>query len=65
MQRLDITINGVKLTEGQALTVHVALQTFATDLTRTKHPCGDDRHGKFMTEAYLKNINSINQIYIK
>jgi hypothetical protein len=65
MDKLKITINGVELTVGQAMTVHVALQSFATELTSKKHPCGNDEHGKFMTKAYLANISAINKLYIE
>lgn len=59
-----ITINGVALNAAQSMTVHVALQSLATDLTRKKNPLGKDQHGKFMTKAYLQRIQEINNIYI-
>lgn len=69
MDDFEIIINGVKLTPGQALTVHVALQSFAShlseDLKAGKDPLGSDEHGRFMTQAYLDNIAAINAIHIK
>lgn len=43
----DITINGIRLTEAQAMLVRVAVSGFDPD-------CGDDAHGEYMTKAYTK-----------
>ena len=61
---LEVTINGTKLSVGQAMTVHVALQSFATSLNEADS-LGDDDHGKIMQELYMKRIKEINDIYIK
>ena len=53
-----ITINGHRLHTGQAMTVRVALQTFAIDLQRDG--LGDDAHGRRMTQHYLAAIEAIN-----
>ena len=53
-----IMINGVELTTAQIMTIHVALQGFATHLTYQEFPLGDDEHGKIMTRNYLANIYS-------
>lgn len=58
-----ITVNGVELTPGQAMTVHVALQAYASDMSK-KAALGDDEHGEFMRKAYLERIKEINKIYI-
>ena len=42
MDKLKITINGVELTVGQAMTVHVALQSLAMSLSSKPSSCGDD-----------------------
>jgi hypothetical protein len=55
-----MTINGVQLTGGQMMTVHVALNNFATDLLQ--HGLGNDEHGKRMTGAYLETIRDIHRI---
>ncbi|MCK9459496.1 MAG: hypothetical protein M0R80_07650 [Proteobacteria bacterium] len=59
-----ITINGVELTTGQAMTIHVALQSFAEYL-QPQDVLGDDDHGKFMRDGYLNGIQEINKIYIE
>jgi hypothetical protein len=53
-----ITIHGQPLTTGQAMTVRVALQSFATSLQ--EDGLGRDQHGLEMTEAYLARIREIN-----
>lgn len=53
----DISMNGMRLTAGQAMTVRVALEGFASDLI--DRGLGDDEHGKKMTASYLRNINDI------
>lgn len=58
----DITINGKKLTLGQAMTVHAALQSFAMDIQ--ENGLGDDEHGKAMVKLYLDSIRSINNLYM-
>jgi hypothetical protein len=58
-----ITINGVELTVGQAMTVHVALQNFAIDM-KQPDALGDDHHGKVMRESYLNRIAEINKIIL-
>lgn len=65
MKELKITINGKELTEAQALTVHVALQSFAMDLAHKPMILGDDEHGRFMVKSYLANITAINNLYIE
>ena len=52
-----ITINSVPLTTAQAMTMRVALESFATDLHN--HGLGDDHHGTTMTHAYLAAIKAI------
>jgi len=55
-----IVINGHRLHTGQAMTVRVALQTFAIDLQRDG--LGDDEHGRRMTQHYLAAIEAINSM---
>ena len=52
-----ITINGHPLTVAQAMTIRVALGSFAMDL-RT-HGLGDDGHGQAVTQGYLAAIRDI------
>lgn len=51
-------VNGVTLSEGQAMTVRVALQNFAGTLMQDG--LGEDDHGKSMAKAYLDRIGEIN-----
>lgn len=55
-EEADITINGEPLTIGQAMTIRVALEVFATDISEG---LGDDEHGKRMTQAYKESIIGI------
>lgn len=57
-----ITINGRILTNGQSMTIRVAIESFASSLE--EFGLGDDKHGKLMTKAYLKNINELREIII-
>lgn len=57
-----IIINGVALSPAQAMTVHVALQSFAMHLQASG--LGEDAHGKTMTELYLSCIRGINDFMI-
>ena len=60
----DITINGRKLTPGQAMTVRVALNSFLADL-QNPEALGDDDHGREMTRLYVQAINEMNAIMRK
>jgi len=48
----DITINGIRLTEAQAMLVRVAVSSFDPD-------CGDDEHGSLMTKAYTGRMREV------
>lgn len=54
----DITINEVKLTVAQAMTVRVALGSFALSLG-AENALGDDKHGRAMREGYLGVLREI------
>ncbi len=51
-----IIVNGHTLTEGQAMTVRVAIEMFAVDL---RSGLGDDQHGRVLTAIYLDRIREI------
>lgn len=51
----EIIINGVKLTDAQAMTVRVAVSSFSPE-------CGDDGHGAAMERAYNDRLNEIYRI---
>lgn len=58
-----ISINGAELSVGQAMTIRVAIESFAADLV--DEGLGDDEHGKKMTDAYLQNIAAIRKLMFK
>ena len=58
---VEITVNGVQLTTGQIMTVHVALQSFAMDMHK-ENVLGEDEHGKTMRLLYLDRIREINRL---
>lgn len=59
MNEPTIIINGHTLTPGQAMTVRVAIESFAMSLRETANPLGNDLHGKRMTDGYQKSIDEI------
>lgn len=62
MREPIIEVNGQLLDEGQAMTIRVAIESFAISLDRDG--LGDDAHGKAMCKLYLESINSIHCIII-
>jgi hypothetical protein len=54
-----ITVNGTALTIAQAMTVRVALETFAMSLA---DGLGPDEASKAIAEGYLSAIRSIRQL---
>jgi hypothetical protein len=52
-----IIINNIHLTEGEALTIRVAVECFTLDLQR--YELGDDEHGGLMSTAYQHNLHRI------
>jgi hypothetical protein len=58
MDEPTIVVNGTTLSVGEAMTMRVALASFASDLALKG--LGDDYHGRTMTDAYMNNIKKIN-----
>jgi uncharacterized protein (UPF0305 family) len=56
----NITINGTMLTEGQTMTVRVAIEEFSMFLHERR--LGGDTHGETMTRNYLNRIEEIRQL---
>lgn len=54
-----ITINGVLLTIGQAMTVRVAIESFSTSL---QEGLGDDDMGQSITAGYQARIEDIRKV---
>jgi hypothetical protein len=55
-----ITINGQELSEGQATTIRVAIESFAADLR--SDGLGDDDHGRKMVAGYMARLNEIRDL---
>lgn len=55
-----VIINGHELTEGQSMTLRVAVNSFVEDLKI--NGLGDDEHGKAMTEAYRDRLVEIQRM---
>ncbi len=53
-----IVVDGRVLSVGEAMTVRVALSSFASSLR--EDGLGDDEHGRKMTSLYLESVASIN-----
>lgn len=56
----EITINGVTLSPGQAMTIRVAIESFCFDLT--EHGLGSDHLGKRLRRGYLDRIREIREL---
>lgn len=56
-----IFINGQRLSCGESMALHVAIQNYISDLTSEKYPLGNDQHGKSITKSYLRHLGTINQ----
>lgn len=54
-----ITINGWPLTQVQAMTVRVAIGSFAISLAEG---LGNDEHGKAMTKGYMACVTDITRM---
>ena len=54
------TLNGATLSIGMAMTLRVALESFAFFLR--EEGLGDDEHGRTMTSSYLARINELREI---
>jgi len=57
MQEAKITINGMKVSDAMSMTIRVALESFAMELS--ENGLGDDAHGERMVELYLARINEM------
>lgn len=54
----DIIINGITLTDAQAMAVRVAISAFAPD-------CGDDEHGVAMNRLYRERLREVFRIMVR
>jgi len=54
-----ITINGVPLSEGQAMTVRVACTDYQFRLMHEPDACGTDEHGLRMHAAYSERLHEV------
>ena len=58
-----ITINDRQLTDAQAMTIRVAIESFASDLS--ENGLGDDETGKQTTKGYLNRIKEIRSLIVE
>lgn len=58
MAEARISINGVELSEGQAMTLRVALQSFASE-TQEENSLGNDKYGQKLAAAYNARANEV------
>lgn len=59
-KELSVIINQQRLTEAQAMTVRVAIVSFAMDLC--ENGLGNDEPGKAICAAYKARLSEINKI---
>ncbi len=57
LKEASMSIDGVHLSEGQVMTLRVAMESFASGLVTDG--LGDDLHGKYMTQAYLDRVQEM------
>ncbi|TXT28185.1 MAG: hypothetical protein FD131_3318 [Rhodocyclaceae bacterium] len=55
----QIIINGVQLTEAQAMTVRVAVVSFQSNQLSNPNGLGGDEHGRAMARLYGNHANDI------
>lgn len=60
-----ITINGSTLNTGEAMTLRVALETWAMELENDPNCLGTDEHGHVMRESYLHVIRRIQRMMMR
>ena len=53
-----IVINGVKMSFAQSMTIRVALEGFASQMSEP-HVLGEDEHGITMAKLYHQSVDSI------
>lgn len=55
-----ITMNGVKLTQPQAMMIRCAIENFSHDLM--SNGLGNDEHGKTMAKLYMQRIEEVRKV---
>jgi hypothetical protein len=63
MKEPQIEINGWQATPAMAMTIRVAIESFAVDLRA--NGLGDDEHGIAMKELYFARIYEIRELMAK
>ena len=61
MTEATITINGVTLSQGQAMTLRVAIQHFFMDMSQP-NALGNDEIGQSIANGYKTNAQQINTL---
>ncbi|MFQ6550473.1 hypothetical protein AADZ90_021225 [Aestuariibius sp. 2305UL40-4] len=62
MAEPNISINGTRLTEGQAMAVRVAIASYLSEM-QNPDALGDDRHGRNMAAAYKDRLSEVVNLY--
>jgi len=59
-----IVVNGVHLTDAQAMAVRVAITSYHAEMS-DETACGDDDQGRLMTRAYHDRLSEVLNIIVK
>jgi hypothetical protein len=63
MNEPTITVNGVTLTEAEAISVRVAVSSFLGEM-QGPNPLGNDAHGIFMAAAYTRTLTEVERLML-
>jgi hypothetical protein len=64
MNEPHIVINGIKLTDQQAMAVRVAVSSFRGEMTGP-NPLGNDAHGIFMAKMYNDRLREVELFLVR
>jgi len=60
----DITVEGVRLSFGQSLALRVAATDFFNQMSDSVIACGEDEHGRRMTQAYRTRLSEVLRLMV-
>ena len=61
MSEPHVVINGIALTEGQAMALRVAVSSYLAELA-DRNALGDDEHGRAIAKAYRARLMEVSKI---
>lgn len=64
MNESDITINGVQLTNAQAMALRVACTAYHQEMASNPDALGDDEHGRRMVAAYRDRLGEVLRLLV-